>query len=61
MKCRFHLHDNISGKDIVGSIEITAKDHLAAQQKYKATIVRARKGKGSFTRKIKHKKKVEDS
>ena len=56
MKRRIHLRDNISGKDITGTVEIPAKDHLAAQQKYKAKIFRPKKGRGSFTRKIKYKK-----
>lgn len=60
MKRRIHLRDNISGKDITGTVEIPAKDHLAAQQKYKAVVFRPKKGKGSFTRRKKHKKQEEE-
>lgn len=51
MKKKVVLHDNISGKDLHGEINIPAKDHLAAQIKYKAKVFKPKKGKGSFRRK----------
>ncbi len=60
MKQRIHIHDEITGKDIVGTIEIPAKDHLEAQKRHKAIIFRPKRGKGSFTRKRKHKNKEEE-
>ena len=60
MKRRIRLRDNISGKDITGTVEIPAKDHLAAQQKYKAKVFKPKKGRGSFKRQKKHRKQEEE-
>lgn len=59
MKKKVVLHDNINNKDIKGEVEIPAKDHLAAQIKYPARVIKPKKGKGSFRRK-KSKIVVED-
>jgi len=60
MKRRIRFQDNIHKKETITEIEIPAKDHLAAQQKFRANVFKAKKGKGSFTRKLKHKNKQEE-
>ena len=53
MKRKIKLVDNISGKNIEGSVEVPNKDHLQAQINYPAIIQKPKKGKGSFKRKKK--------
>lgn len=60
MKKRIKLNDNIHNKELIKEIEIPAKDHLEAQQKYKAAVFKPKKGKGSFSRKSKYRIKHDD-
>ena len=50
MKKKIKFVDNINHKETVAEINIAGKDHLAAQIKYPAKVIKQKKGKGSFKR-----------
>ena len=50
MKRKIKINDKISGKVIEREVVIRATDHFNAQLKYKSTVYKPKKGKGSFKR-----------
>ena len=55
MKQKIKVIDKVSGKTIEEETEIRNLDHFNIQLRNRAHIFRAKKGKGSYTRKRKHK------
>ena len=55
MKRKIRLTDKTTGKIIEGEIEVRNLDHFQAQLRNKAKVFKSKKGKGSYTRKAKHK------
>lgn len=53
MKKKIKFVDNIHNKTIVTEVNVAEKDHLAAQIKYPAKVIKPKKGKGSWRRKRK--------
>lgn len=53
MKKKIKFVDNINNKETVAEVNIADKDHLAAQIKYPARVIKPKKGKGSWQRKRK--------
>lgn len=53
MKKKIKFVDNINNKETVVEVNIAGKDHLTAQIKYPAKVIKPKKGKGSWRRKSK--------
>ena len=53
MKKKIKFVDNINNKETVVEVNIDGKDHLAAQIKYPAKVIKPKRGKGSWQRKRK--------
>lgn len=51
MKKKIKFVDNIHNKTIVTEVNVAEKDHLAAQIKYTAKVIKPKKGKASWRRK----------
>ena len=58
MRTKLRFIDKIHNTETVTEIIVPDKDHLEAQKKFRANIFRSRKGKASYTRKIKHKNQI---
>lgn len=57
MKRKIKIIDNTSNTIINGMITIRNADHFNVQLNTRAHVFKAKKGKASYTRKIKHKDK----
>lgn len=55
MKRKIKIIDNISGKTLEEESEIRNLDHFSVQLRERAHVFKSKKGRGSYTRKIKHK------
>lgn len=55
MKQKIKIVDKVSGKTIEKEVEHRNLDHFEIQKRNRAHIFRSKKGKGSYSRKIKHK------
>ena len=51
MKRKIRFIDHIHNKETVTEVNVAEKDHLAAQIKYPAKVIKPKKGKGSWRRK----------
>ena len=57
MKQKIKIIDKVSGKTFEKETEIRDLDHFEVQRQTRAHVFKPRKGKGSFKRHAKHRKK----